>query len=97
MQVWTHSRSIGFAQASASARSIRKRPAPPPIAAPAPAPAARTTPARAGKRLVAGHFDPKVAKALRLIAAEEDTTIQALLEEAIDLLLVKKGRAPMAR
>jgi hypothetical protein len=38
-----------------------------------------------------------VAKALRLIAAEEDTTIQALLEEAIDLLLVKKGRAPMAR
>ncbi len=72
-------------------------PAPPPIAAPAPAPAARTMPARAGKRLVAGHFDPKVAKALRLIAAEEDTTIQALLEEAIDLLLVKKGRAPMAR
>jgi hypothetical protein len=72
-------------------------PAPPPIAAPAPAPAARTTPARAGKRLVAGHFDPKVATARRLIAAEEDTTIQALLEEAIDLLLVKKGRAPMAR
>jgi hypothetical protein len=72
-------------------------PAPPPAAAPAPAPAARTTPARAGKRLVAGHFDTKEAKALRLIAAEEDTTIQALLEEAIDLLLVKKGRAPMAR
>jgi hypothetical protein len=72
-------------------------PAPQPVVTPAPAPAARTTPARAGKRLVAGHFDPKVAKALRLIAAEEDTTIQALLEEAIDLLLVKKGRAPMAR
>jgi hypothetical protein len=71
-------------------------PAPQPVAAPAPAPAARATPARAGKRLVAGHFDPKVAQALRLIAAEEDTTIQALLEEAIDLLLVKKGRAPMA-
>lgn len=77
------------------------QPAPPPptpvVVAPAPPPAERRQPARAGKRLVAGHFDPKVAKALRLIAAEEDTTIQALLEEAIDLLLVKKGRAPMAR
>jgi hypothetical protein len=49
-------------------------------------------PSRQGKRLVAGHFDPKIAKQLRLLAAEEDTTIQALLEEALDLLFVKKGR-----
>jgi len=50
-------------------------------------------PSRAGTRLVAGHFDPKVARQLRVIAAEEDTTVQALLEEALDLLFVRKGRA----
>ena len=50
-------------------------------------------PSREDKRLVAGHFDPKVAKQLKLIAVEDDTTVQALLEEALDLLFAKKGRA----
>lgn len=50
-------------------------------------------PSRVGTKLVAGHFDPKIARQLRIIAAEEDTTVQALLEEALDLLFVKKGRA----
>jgi len=48
---------------------------------------------RINTRLIAGHFDPKVARQLRIIAAEEDRTIQALLEEALDLLFVKKGKA----
>ncbi len=56
-----------------------------------------TRPSREGKRLIAGHFDPKVAKHLRILAAEEDTSIQALLEEALDLLFVKKGRGPVVR
>jgi hypothetical protein len=49
-------------------------------------------PSREGRRLVAGHFDPKVAKQLKLLAAEEDTTVQALLEEALELLFLKKGQ-----
>ena len=49
-------------------------------------------PSREGRRLIAGHFDPKVAKQLKLLAAEEDTTVQALLEEALELLFVKKGQ-----
>ena len=49
-------------------------------------------PSREGRRLIAGHFDPKVAKQLKLLAAEEETTVQALLEEALDLLFLKKGR-----
>lgn len=49
-------------------------------------------PSREGRRLIAGHFDPKVAKQLKLLAAEEETTVQSLLEEALDLLFVKKGR-----
>lgn len=42
--------------------------------------------------LVGGHFAPAVLKQLRIIAAEEGTTNQALLEEALDLLFVKKGK-----
>lgn len=53
-------------------------------------------PVRDGRRFVGAHFPPEVARQLRLIAAEDDTTIQALLEEAIDLLFVKKGRAKMS-
>lgn len=50
-------------------------------------------PSRVGTKLVAGHFDPRIARQLRMIAVEEDTTVQALLEEALDLLFVKKGKA----
>lgn len=53
-------------------------------------------PGRAGTRLIGGHFPPEVARQLRMLAAEEDTTVQALLEEAIDLLFVKKGKAAIS-
>lgn len=43
--------------------------------------------------LVGGHFPPSVLKQLKLIAVEEDTTNQALLQEALDLLFAKKGKA----
>lgn len=55
-------------------------------------PASARRPSREGKRLVGGHFTPDVARQLKLIAAEEGTSIQALLEEALDLLFVKKGK-----
>lgn len=61
--------------------------------APAAEPARFHRPSREDKRLVAGHFDPKVAKQLKMLAVEDDTTVQALLEEALDLLFAKKGRA----
>lgn len=48
--------------------------------------------ARAGTRLIAGHFPPSVLKALKHVMAEEETTLQALLDEAIHDLLIKKGR-----
>lgn len=54
-------------------------------------------PSREGRKLIAGHFDPKVAKQLKLLAAEEETTVQALLEEALDLLFLKKGRGIITR
>ncbi len=52
-------------------------------------------PSRDGQRLIAGHFDPKIAKQLKLLAAEEDTTVQSLLEEALHLLFLKKGQGTM--
>src|SRR4051812_44998035 len=49
-------------------------------------------PSRDGRRFLGGHFDPKVVRQMKMLAAEEDTTTQALLEEAVDLLFVKKGK-----
>jgi hypothetical protein len=54
-------------------------------------------PSRRNTQLVGGHFPRDVAKQLRLLAVEEDTTVQALLEEAIDLLLAKKARGRIAK
>ena len=42
--------------------------------------------------MVGGHFPPHVLRQLRMIAAEEDTTNQALIAEALDLLFLKKGK-----
>ena len=42
--------------------------------------------------LIGGHFPKSVKQQLRMIAAEEDTTSQALLTEALNLLFVKKGK-----
>ena len=36
---------------------------------------------------IAGHFDPAVGKQLRQLALDNDTTVQALLEEALNDLL----------
>jgi hypothetical protein len=42
--------------------------------------------ARAGKRLIGGHFDRSVSRQLRELAAREDSTVQALLAEALNML-----------
>jgi hypothetical protein len=55
----------------------------------------KKTGARAGTRQIAGHFPDATLRALKHVMAEEDTTLQALLDEAIDDLLVKKGRAKL--
>ena len=57
--------------------------------------APKKTGARAGTRQIAGHFPDATLRALKHLMAEEDTTLQALLDEAIDDLLVKKGRAKL--
>jgi hypothetical protein len=71
---------------------------PPAAPEPEPAPVPRfSRPSRESKHLIGGHFPKAVAKQLRLIAVEDDTTVQALLEEALDDLFLKKGRAKIAQ
>ncbi|MFZ1431202.1 MAG: ribbon-helix-helix domain-containing protein [Geminicoccaceae bacterium] len=87
-------------------RAAAIEPAPPPAhaatrgrktaAAPKPETPAFDRPSRRNTRLIGGHFPPETARQLRILAAEEDTTIQALLEEAINLLLAKKARNRLA-
>ncbi|RYD32161.1 MAG: hypothetical protein EOP86_16325 [Verrucomicrobiaceae bacterium] len=66
------------------------------------APAAKGTakfarPSREGTRLIAGHFPPTVAKQLKILAAEEETSVQDLLHEALDLLFIKKGKSTIQK
>ena len=49
-------------------------------------------PGREGKSNVTGYFPPEVKKQLRLLAAEQDTTIQNLLAEALNDLFAKNGK-----
>jgi hypothetical protein len=50
---------------------------------------------RLGKKMIAGHFDPSVSKQLKQLALERDSTVQALLAEAINDLFVKYGKLPV--
>ena len=46
---------------------------------------------RGGLKHVGGYFNPTVSKRLRLMAFEEDTTVQELLAEALELLFQSRG------
>ncbi len=56
----------------------------------------RRTAARENTVLVGCHFPQHVSRQLKLIAAEEDTTNQALIAEALDLLFTRKGKGKIA-
>ena len=50
--------------------------------------------ARQGKRAVGAYFSPEVSRGLNVLAAENGTTLQALMGEAIDLLMRQYGKHP---
>jgi hypothetical protein len=56
----------------------------------------RTAGSRSGRVLVGGHFASEVQRALRIIAAEEGTTVQALLAEGINTVFAKRGKPEIA-
>jgi hypothetical protein len=51
---------------------------------------------RKGRVLIGGHFAPEVQTALKIIAAEERTTMQALLTEGINTLFAKRRKPEIA-
>jgi hypothetical protein len=63
---------------------------------PVPERAAHYRPGREGKSNVTGYFPPAVKKQLRLLAAQQETTIQALLAEALNDLFAKNGKPEIA-
>lgn len=78
-------------------QAVLDRQLPKEASGPAPTPAEPSAakfhrPVRDGRRFMGGHFEPNVLKQMKWLAVEEDTTTQKLLEEAIDLLFIKKGR-----
>ena len=44
---------------------------------------------REGKKMIAGHFAPEVTWQLRKLALDQQTTVQSLLEEALNDLFEK--------
>jgi hypothetical protein len=73
---------------SSSASSVGTLEAKSPEAPPKP----RNT--RDGKKAVVGYFSPAVSRTLHQLALDTDSSIQALLGEAIDDLMRKHGKHP---
>lgn len=72
--------------------SVVATPTPQPVRATRPA----VVPSRSGRVLVGGHYAPEVQTALKIIAAEERTTVQALLAEGINTVFAKRGKPEIA-
>jgi len=84
-----------FATALKSNKAPAVESVPSPTASEDRAPASpHARPSRKSTKHVGGYFDPVVSKQLRQIALEEDSSVQALLGEAIDMLFQNR-RKPM--
>lgn len=59
-------------------------------------PSKGAAPSRVGRVLLGGHFAPEVQVALKVIAAEERTTVQALLAEGINAVFAKRHKPEIA-
>ena len=50
--------------------------------------------AREGKKAIVGYFSEDMSRQFRMMAVEEDTTVQALIGEALDMILRARGKHP---
>lgn len=56
-----------------------------------------TRPSRRNTKHIGGYFDPAVSKQLREIALHEDSSVQALVAEAIDMLFQSRRKPTIAK
>ncbi len=61
-----------------------------------PKPAAMVPPSRQGKKMISGHFDKDVHRQLKMLALEQETSIQALLSQALNALFERNDMPPIA-
>jgi hypothetical protein len=54
-------------------------------------------PSRRNAKHIGGYFDPAVSRQLRGIALEEDSTVQELMGEALDMLFQSRRKPTIAR
>jgi len=73
-------------QFAAAAKKRKEQTASPVAAVPDTPAASNERPSRKGAKHVGGYFSPEVSKQLRQIALEEDSSVQKLLAEGIDML-----------
>ena len=74
-------------------QALKAEDAPAPVKAPVEQAAVRSK-ARDGKKAVVGYFSVEMSDTLRMMSIAEKTSVQALLGEAIDLLMRAKGKHP---
>lgn len=67
-----------------------------PTQVPTPSNGSYVAPSRRGKKVVSGYFDTEVSKQLKILCVENDTSLQALLTEALNDLFIKHGKSPIA-
>ena len=65
----------------------------PPPEPPHPSPAAPPKKFNGKRKHIGGYSAPEVARQLRMLASEEETTVQELLAEALLLLFQNRGRS----
>lgn len=53
-------------------------------------------PSRVGRVLIGGHFSPEVQTELKVLAAQERTSVQALIAEGINAVFARRHKAQIA-
>ena len=72
----------------------RPMPSEPEVATVAVAGSSSRAKARIGKRALAGYFSPELVRTVNVEATQRDTTVQAILGEALDLWFRENGKHP---
>ena len=79
------------------ADALKKDGSVPEVAARTERPSPHERPVRRGTKHVGGYFPPEVSKQLRQIALEEDSSVQSLLAEAIDMIFHSRKKPTIAQ
>lgn len=74
--------------------NIAAKVSPPLVGLVAGATASAKAKAREGKKAIVGYFSGDMSRQFRVMAIEENTTMQALIGEALDLLMRARGKHP---